>query len=204
MNWQNTLYSIPGILAGLTLHECCHALCAWKLGDSTAKDEGRITLNPLKHIDIIGFIFIIFAGFGWAKPVRFNPGRLSHPRRDKALIAAAGPFSNLVLGILCALLVKGLFLLPDSLPGFENLVLVIYYAVFINFGLFIFNLIPIPPLDGSHIVFSGLNLSPLTEHRIMRIGTPLLFVILIIQNRLDIAIIPIGKIVRAMASVLMW
>jgi Zn-dependent protease len=200
MDWRSTLFSILGVLLGLTVHECCHALCAWKLGDSTAKDEGRITLNPLRHIDVIGFLFILFAGFGWAKPVRFNPERLSHPRRDKALIAAAGPCSNLVLGLLCALLLKGLLTFPPGLPFFENLVYIIYYAVFINFGLFVFNLIPIPPLDGSHIVFSGLNLSPQTEYRIMRIGTPLLFIILIIQNRSNITIIPIGKIVRTMVG----
>src|SRR5215510_6279424 len=100
MDWKSILYSTPGILLGLTVHEFCHAFCAWKLGDSTARDQGRITLNPLKHIDIIGFLFIIFAGFGWAKPVQFNPHNLAHPRRDKALIAAAGPLSNFILGVI--------------------------------------------------------------------------------------------------------
>ena len=92
MNLQNILYTIPAILLALTIHECSHALCAWKLGDNTARDQGRITLNPLKHIDIIGFLFIMIAGFGWAKPVQFNPQNLKHYRRDRALIAAAGPF----------------------------------------------------------------------------------------------------------------
>jgi Zn-dependent protease len=73
---------IPGVLLGLTIHEYCHALCALKLGDSTARDQGRITLNPLKHIDLVGFLFIIFAGFGWAKPVQFDPDRLRNLRRD--------------------------------------------------------------------------------------------------------------------------
>lgn len=203
MNWQNTLYSIPGILAGLTLHECCHALCAWKLGDHTARDQGRITLNPLKHIDIIGFIFIIFAGFGWAKPVQFNPEYLRHPRRDKALIAAAGPLSNLALGILSIFILKALILIMPYQQIETIVYIVFFYAAYTNFGLFIFNLIPIPPLDGSHIIFSGLNLSPQAEHRIMRIGTPLLFVILIIQGRFNITIIPVGKIARAMMSLLM-
>ncbi|MDR1251390.1 MAG: site-2 protease family protein [Treponema sp.] len=205
MDWLSKLYSIPGILLGLTVHECCHALCAWKLGDSTAKDRGRITLNPLKHIDIIGFIFIIFAGFGWAKPVQFNPEYLRHPRRDKALIAAAGPFSNLILGIVLILVLKGLFFLRFGIGNnaAEALIIGIYYAAVINFGLFVFNLIPIPPLDGSHIVFSGLNLSPETEYRIMRIGGPLLFLILIIQSRTDVTIIPIGKIVGAIVELLL-
>jgi len=197
MNWLNTLYSIPGILIGLTVHECCHALCAWKLGDSTARDQGRITLNPLKHIDIIGFLFIMIAGFGWAKPVQFNPGRLSHPRRDKALIAASGPLSNLVIGTLLVLILKALFLnLTRVNAATQPLLFLIYYAASINYGLFVFNLLPIPPLDGSHIVFSGLNLSHETERRIMRIGMPVLFIILIIQNTTKINILPIGKAVR--------
>jgi Zn-dependent protease len=204
VDWQSILYSLPGILVGLTVHECCHALCAWKLGDSTARDQGRISLNPLKHIDLIGFLFIIIAGFGWAKPVQFNPEHLRCLRRDKALIAAAGPLSNLALGIIFILILKILFyFLTGSNSGIETVIYIIYYAAAINFGLFVFNLLPIPPLDGSHIVFSGLNLSPKIEHLIMKIGMPLLFIILIIQNRLDITIIPIGKIVWAIINLLL-
>ena len=208
MDLQSTLFSLPGILAGLTVHECCHALCAWKLGDSTARDQGRITLNPIKHIDLIGFIFILFAGFGWAKPVQFNPQYLRHPRRDKALIAAAGPLSNLVLGLVSIFILKGMLFLfgffSVSIINFhKTLVDIMIYTAIVNFGLFVFNLIPIPPLDGSHIVFSGLNLSPETEYRIMRIGGPLLFIILIIQNRTDITILPIGKIVSVIVDFLL-
>jgi Zn-dependent protease len=204
MDIRTTLFSLPGILLGLTVHECCHALCAWKLGDSTAKDQGRITLNPLKHIDPVGFIFIIIAGFGWAKPVQFNPEYLSNPRRDKALIAAAGPLSNLVLGVILTLIVRAML---SSLTGFtditENLLDVLFYAAAINFGLFIFNLLPIPPLDGSHIFFSSFNIRPETEYRIRQFGMPLLFVIILIQNFAHITIIPIGKIVMAMINFLL-
>ena len=204
MNWLNTLYAIPGILIGLTVHECCHALCAWKLGDSTARDQGRITLNPLRHIDIIGFLFIMFAGFGWAKPVQFDPGRLSKPRRDKALIAACGPISNLVMGTILILILKALLLnLTRVNTATETLLFLLYYAASINFGLFVFNLMPIPPLDGSHIVFSGLNLARETERRIMRIGMPLLFIILIIQNTTKITILPIGRVVRVIINFLL-
>ena len=199
MRWQNILYTLPGILLGLTFHEYCHALCAWKLGDSTARDQGRLTLNPLKHIDVIGFIFIIFAGFGWAKPVMFNPANLRHFRRDKALIAAAGPVSNLLFGTLLVLIIKALIFFQIGYNNFTgHLLYVLYFSASINFGLFIFNLLPIPPLDGSHIVFSSLNLKPETEERIRRIGMPLLFIILIIQNFANITIIPIGRIVSAM------
>jgi Zn-dependent protease len=197
MDLKSTLYALPGILLGLTIHEYCHALCAWKLGDNTARDQGRLTLNPLKHIDPLGFIFIIIAGFGWAKPVQFSPENLRNFRRDKALIAAAGPVSNLVLGIILILIVKTLIYSPVSFNVFtENLFYFLFYAATINFGLFIFNLLPIPPLDGSHIVFSGLNLKSETEETIRKIGMPLLLVILIIQNYVNITIIPIGKIIE--------
>jgi len=202
MDIRSTLYTIPGILLGLTVHEFCHAFCAWKLGDSTARDQGRLTLNPLKHIDIVGFIFIVIAGFGWAKPVQFDPAQLRNLRRDKALIAAAGPVSNLVLGVILVFIIKAIILYYgntgsdyDALS--ENLFNVLFIAASINFGLFIFNLLPIPPLDGSHIVFSGLNISLGMEEKIRKIGMPLLILILLIQNFLDITIIPIGNMIEA-------
>ena len=204
IDWQSTLYSLPGILFGLTVHEYCHALCALKLGDTTARDQGRVTLNPLKHIDIFGFIFIIIAGFGWAKPVLFDPERLRNYRRDKALIASAGPLSNMILGLILVFCVKGLLFLFDndgiSLSLFalaRHIYFILFYAAFINFGLFIFNLLPIPPLDGSHIVFSGLNLKPEVEEKIRKIGMPLLIIIILVQNNTKISILPIGNIVMA-------
>jgi len=196
MDIQSTLYTIPGILLGLTVHEFCHAFCAWKLGDNTARDQGRLTLNPLKHIDIVGFVFIIIAGFGWAKPVQFDPWQLKNYRRDKALIAAAGPFSNLILGTILVFIIRAIiFYYGVFLDNY--LFNVLFIAASINFGLFIFNLIPIPPLDGSHIVFSGLNLNPETEEKIRKIGMPVLILILLIQNFLDITIIPIGNMIEA-------
>jgi Zn-dependent protease len=213
MDWQKTLLVLPGILLGLTVHEFCHALCAFKLGDNTARDQGRLTLNPIKHIDIIGFIFIIVAGFGWAKPVQFDPARLKNYRRDKALIAAAGPLSNLVLGIIliyCANAMIFFHIKPDvnfdifSNAINENIFYVLFYAASINFGLFIFNLLPIPPLDGSHIVFSGLNLSQEIEAKIRNIGMPLLLLIIIIQNSTKITIIPIGKLINVIVGFFMY
>jgi len=198
MDLQSTLYAIPGILLGLTVHEFCHAFCAWKLGDGTAREQGRLTLNPLKHIDIVGFVFIIIAGFGWAKPVRFDPERLRNLRRDKALIAAAGPVSNMVLGIILVFIVKAVIPYYGNFNVFfENLLNVLFVAASVNFGLFIFNLLPIPPLDGSHIVFSGLNLNHETEEKIRRIGMPLLILIVLIQNFLNITIIPVGRMIEA-------
>jgi Zn-dependent protease len=207
MDFQRILITIPGIIIGFTIHEYCHALAAYKLGDTTAQEDGRLTLDPFKHIDIIGLIFIIIAGFGWAKPVKFNPNALKHPNRDKAIIAAAGPFSNLLLGILFILIIKGLWRLPVDngkiLDVTDFIAEVLYYWGFTNIGLFVFNMFPIPPLDGSHIFLSGLNIRYETETKIMQIGSGILFVILIIQSRTDITILPIGNIVRKIISIIL-
>ena len=216
-NWQGILISLPGIILGLTVHEYCHALAAYKLGDQTAREMGRLSFNPLRHIDLIGFLFIIVAGFGWAKPVQFNPENLRHYRRDKAIIAVAGPLSNAVLALILTGLIWAWWALLTYAPAaraefiytvfysrpFIAFVTVLLHAVMINLGLFVFNLIPIPPLDGSHVVFSGLNLRPETERTIMRIGGPLLFIILIVQNRMNINILPIGRLVSAMLNFLL-
>ncbi|MCL2800560.1 MAG: site-2 protease family protein [Treponema sp.] len=208
MDFQETIYLLPGILLGLTVHEFCHAYSAFKLGDSTARDQGRLTLNPIVHIDLIGFVFIIFAGFGWAKPVQFNPENLSNYRRDKAIIAAAGPLSNLILGVLLTLSLRALIVYHiendmNMSNSFGHLYYVLFYAASINFGLFIFNLLPIPPLDGSHIAFSGLDLSPQIEERIRTFGMPVLFLIILIQRFADINIIPIGDMIIAMIRFIM-
>jgi Zn-dependent protease len=207
MDLQRMLFSVPGIIIGFTVHEYCHAFAAYKLGDTTAVEDGRLTLNPIKHIDIIGLIFIILAGFGWAKPVRFNPNMLKRPKRDKAIIAAAGPISNLLLGLLFILIIKGLLALPIDNEGTINVINVIikflFYWAFANIGLFVFNIFPIPPLDGSHIFLAGLNISVETENKIMRIGSWALFLILIIQSRTDIDILPIGTIVRKIISLIL-
>jgi len=206
MDWQRILYYLPGVILGLTVHEFCHGFCAYKLGDNTARDQGRLSFNPVKHIDIIGFLFILFAGFGWAKPVELNPENLRNFRRDKALIAAAGPLSNLVLGVLLCLIVRAFiahYSDNDAAPGIiaNHLLIVLYVAASVNFGLFVFNLLPIPPLDGSHIVFSGLNLGIETENKIRKIGMPVLFLILIAQRYFKVTILPIGIAIDALMRV---
>jgi len=193
---------LPGILLGLTVHEYMHARVALQLGDSTARDQGRVTLNPLKHIDLFGFIFLIFAGFGWAKPVQINRQMLRNPRRDEMLIAVAGPLSNLVIGILCSLIIKVLityYANPDS-PFYANLLNIILYAVFINYGLFLFNILPIPPLDGSHIFLNAIKIKEETERVIFKYGTILLFAIIIIENQTKIDILPLGRIIKFMVN----
>ena len=189
---------LPGIILGLTVHEYMHARTALYLGDTTARDQGRVTLNPVKHIDWLGFIFIIFAGFGWAKPVQINRALLKNPRRDEMLISVAGPVSNLFLGLLCTLLIK---VLVTIFPGQNNQIYVtamniLLYAVFINYGLFIFNMLPIPPLDGSHLFFNVFNIRGELLAKMFKYGTMVLFAIILIESQTKIDILPIGKAIR--------
>lgn len=157
-----TLYVLPGILIGFAFHEFAHAQTAVHLGDDTPRYQGRTTLNPLVHIDIFGFILILLAGFGWAKPVQINPNNFKNPQRDDVLVSLAGPLTNLLIALLFLLFMRLLlslhFLLMED-TTFEILMNIFDYAVWINIVLFVFNLLPIPPLDGSHIFFglSGLN-----------------------------------------------
>jgi len=203
------LYSLPAVVMGLTVHEYAHARMAYALGDATAAREGRLTLDPLKHIDPLGFLFLAIAGFGWAKPVRFSRESLREPRRDEALIAVAGPLSNLALAILVSVFLRlALLVFPQfqieggSLGRLAFNILV--YSVYVNYGLFLFNLIPIPPLDGSHLLLGALRIKPEAELRVYRIGTLALFAILAIEARSGVDILPIGAAVRAMARAVFW
>ena len=176
---------------------------AYKLGDMTAKNEGRISLNPLKHIDPLGFILIIIAGFGWAKPVNINPDRLKNTHRDEILIALAGPFSNLVLGFLMIGITRFILDVPSLrffLGGIDLAQLLFSWAI-INFGLFIFNLIPIPPLDGSHIYTTFLaKKNPELLSQLYKYGTIALLAIILIQSNSKIQILPIGAMIKGLAS----
>ncbi len=190
---------LPAVIVGLTLHEFAHAYVSYRCGDSTAKDEGRLTLNPLRHIDIMGLVFLVFAGFGWAKPVQFNPAKLKNPRRDTMLIALAGPLTNLVLGILFSIvfaLVIHFFPLSGSNPDVMWMYVVLKAFAMINLGLFVFNILPIPPLDGSHVLFQKLNLSKDLEYKIFSWGTAGLFVLLVVGQMFNINVLPIGEVVR--------
>ncbi len=144
---------IPALLC-ITIHELCHGLTAYRLGDDTAKRAGRLTLNPLKHIDVMGLIMMVLFRFGWAKPVPVNMNRLRNPKRDMAFVALAGPLSNLLMAVL-ALFLYGVLLIPLSGGGIGDIVLdLILTVASLSIALAIFNIIPVPPLDGSKILFS--------------------------------------------------
>lgn len=155
---EQMLYALPGIILGFSLHEFSHAYAAHKLGDDTAKNMGRLTLDPVAHIDPVGFIMLILFHFGWAKPVPVNTRNFKHPKRDDNIVSIAGPISNFLLAILLAGVIKLFYVFnaPDTfLVNIITQVLVL--GVVVNIGLGIFNLLPIPPLDGSHLL---VNLLP--------------------------------------------
>jgi Zn-dependent protease len=157
--YSGSTWVIP-ILIAITFHEAAHAYAAWRLGDDTALRAGRVTFNPLKHVDAFGTIVVpallLVAGspflFGWAKPVPVAFNRLTRPRRDMALVAVAGPLTNVMLAFASAMLLHLVWLAPE--PTSRWLAQTLYQSLVLNLVLAIFNLLPIPPLDGSRILLS--------------------------------------------------
>ncbi len=155
------LFVIPCVLIALTFHEVAHGFMAFKLGDPTARNFGRLTLNPLKHLDPIGTICMIFFHFGWAKPVPINSRYFKKPRRDMALTAAAGPIMNFILAFAGVLIRQILMAIFNIFPAGSQFTFYIQgaaitlftYFHILNLSLGLFNLIPIPPLDGSRIFY---------------------------------------------------
>jgi len=189
---------LPGIIIGLTVHEFCHAWVAHLCGDATSKDQGRVTLNPLKHIHLLGFVFLIFAGFGWAKPVQFNEQNLRNPRYDVIKIALAGPFSNAILAMILSVLFSIFIKLMPFNPGtgMQYLAEAFRYAIYINWGLFIFNLIPLPPLDGSHLLLYPLRRFPLLYDGLYKYGSFVLLGLLIATAVTKINFLPIWPAIQ--------
>jgi len=149
----------PPLLLALTVHEFAHGYIAYRLGDPTAKSQGRLTLNPLKHLDPIGTIAFFFIKFGWAKPVPVNPAFFKNPKKDMLWVALAGPATNLGLAIISAIVTKFIWALASTLPystAAEAILVplnaMLIASVWINLVLCIFNFLPIPPLDGSRIL----------------------------------------------------
>lgn len=188
LDWSvltNALLSAIPVLICITLHECAHGVTALKLGDTTARDMGRLSLNPLKHFDIMGFVMMAFAGFGWAKPVPIDMRNFDNPRRGMAITAVAGPLSNVLIAIVC-LFLYGLFLplLIGRQVGYYILVMILQTA-HLSISFAVFNIIPIPPLDGSKVLYSFIPESAYWKlMRYERYGM-LLLIVLVISGALD-------------------
>jgi len=149
---------VPGLMA-ITCHEVSHGFIAYLRGDNTAKYLGRLTLNPLKHLDIIGTLMVFIIGIGWAKPVPVNFNNLNNPKRDMIWVAAAGPITNVLLASVSAVLLRLLVALGTRQAGnvqfaifLEPIILMLAFSVYINLVLAIFNLVPVPPLDGGRVM----------------------------------------------------
>jgi len=140
------LLMTPVILFSLTVHEYSHGRMALLLGDDTAERLGRLSFNPLRHLDILGVLFFYFVGFGWAKPVPVDPRNFGNPRRDMMYVAIAGPLANIALAVGCSFFIRLIS------PDFSYLFVILAYGIWINVALAIFNMLPMYPLDGSSVL----------------------------------------------------
>lgn len=194
---QQLIILAPPLLLALTLHEFAHGWVAYKLGDPTAKDLGRLTLNPLAHLDPIGTIAFFFIKFGWAKPVPVNPRYFKNPRKDMLWVALAGPMTNLALAIVSAIITKTLWAIAPDLPNnsITSGIIVplngmLMASVWINLVLCVFNFLPIPPLDGSKILMGLLPIKIAIEYQKIEKYGFIILIILAFSGVLSTAIVP--------------
>lgn len=150
---RDILLRVAAVFLCLTIHETCHGLAAYALGDPTAKRAHRLSLNPLRHIDWLGLLMMVVAGFGWAKPVPVNPNYFKKPKQGMAVTALAGPVSNLLLAILLLLIARGVYIRAALTGSFSaTWFAFLLDTASLSVGLGLFNLVPIPPLDGSKVL----------------------------------------------------
>lgn len=198
------VFLLVSLVIAITIHEFSHAWMATRLGDGTAKHLGRLTLNPLSHLDIMGTLMILVVGFGWGKPVPYNPAHVSRGRFGEMLIAISGPLSNIVVAFIAALPGRIYLLQHQALPEGQ---IYTFLAVLVTLNIFLaaFNLIPIPPLDGSKILYlilDGFNVRQETIFRLEQMG-PTLLLLLIFADRLfgtDI----IYRLLEPVIAVIQW
>ena len=195
------LLTLPGVIIAITFHEFAHAYVADKLGDDTPRRQGRVTLNPLAHIDPVGFFMLIFVHFGWGKPVEINPTNFNRKRsmaKQEMLVALAGPLMNIIIALILTII---LFAINTFAPSFTITMtgliisLVLQMAISVNIGLGIFNLIPLPPLDGSKIFINILPYKAKTWFQDNIQIFYIIFVVLWVTNLMGYIISPVISVV---------
>lgn len=216
---QGFLYMLPAFVIALSVHEWAHAYTAYRAGDMTAYSMGRMTLNPLKHIDPIGLLMVALVGFGWARAVPVNPRNFRNPKKDNIMVSLAGIIANISLALLSVLVVDAVFKIGglsdlhlkaawSYIFVFDNKIanILMYFMssfVMINITLAVFNLLPIPPLDGSHLLegFILRNFGPSALMTLNRYGMMILIIVLLILSYTGIFSILIDGIFNAITSV---
>ena len=200
-----TLLTLPGVILAMSFHEFAHAFAADRLGDPTPRNQGRLTLDPMKHIDPVGIFLLIFAHIGWGRPVQINPNNFSKVSREKGetIVSLAGPLMNFILAFILMII---FYLIIIFIPGtgilkslsginvMNVIITMLYYAIVVNVGLGVFNLIPIPPLDGSKIF---LRLLPYKAQRWIDDNRNIIqiFLILFVTNILGYITAPIIEVI---------
>ena len=210
-----TVLVVLSLVVAITVHEFSHALVAAGLGDNTARRLGRLSLNPMRHLDPSGTVMMLLAGFGWGKPVPVDPGRLAHGQTGIALVAGAGPLSNVILAFLLAIPIK-LGILDSTRPDLDRVTHVmtggfreaaadiVGLVIFFNLLLAVFNLIPLSPLDGSRVLAGLVHPDRTSDYaRLQRYGPAILVALIMFDFALGIGILwsIIGPVVRGLTSV---
>jgi len=200
LSFQEIIILVPILLLSLSVHEFSHGMVSTLLGDSTPGRDGRLTLNPLRHLDLFGTLMLLTAGFGWARPVRIDINSYKNKYSGLVLTSLAGPISNLLIAVLFTFFLR-LIVVNDAFKFMqtESVINIIQYVLIINILLFIFNMIPIPPLDGSRIITALFNRNREFVQNYNRYGVYILLALLMMDRFFDIEILPIS---RLMSSVL--
>lgn len=196
---MNMIAGLPGIIIAMVIHEYAHARVAVALGDYTPRMMGRLTLSPMAHLDPIGLVMLLVAHFGWAKPVQINPNNFDNPRRDDILVSAAGPLANLITAFVTLLIL--VFMVKFDLPMSDGMHLVLNLIMIININFAIFNMLPIPPLDGSHILKQLLPYDLARQFEALERYSMIFLIIILMTPILSYVFVPLQRLVLGMFQV---